>query len=226
MTITQKRYELTTETKISFGKKLFRIRALIDFAEVKKDTLGGWIEKEENLPQNEGGWVSGGEVSGDALVSGGWVSGGRVSGGRVLGGRVSGGWVSGGWVSGGRICGYEKQDLIAEILKLPNELEGIRDALACGKINGSTYSTSGCSCLAGTIAKQRGISQIDSGSVIEENGCNFVVDSDSPREQFFMNIHVGDTPENSPICKQAHDWVCEAIVMRDHIRATAPKAEL
>ena len=80
-----KKFELTAESKINiFGKKLFRIKALISFGDVEEGETGGWIEKEENLEQSSGdAWVSGdAEVSGDARVSGNAeVSGNaRVSG--------------------------------------------------------------------------------------------------------------------------------------------------
>ena len=56
-----KKFELTAESKISiFGKKLFRIKALISFGDVEEGETGGWIEKEENLEQSSGtAWVSG-----------------------------------------------------------------------------------------------------------------------------------------------------------------------
>ena len=68
-----KKFELTAESKINiFGKKLFRIKALISFGDVEEGETGGWIEKEENLEQSSGdAWVSGdAEVSGDARVYG------------------------------------------------------------------------------------------------------------------------------------------------------------
>ena len=45
-----KKFELTSEfiTNI-FGTKLFRIKALIEFGNVKAGELGGFVEKEENL---------------------------------------------------------------------------------------------------------------------------------------------------------------------------------
>ena len=74
-----KKFELTAESKINiFGKKLFRIKALISFGDVEEGTTGGWIEKEENLEQSSGNaWVYGdAEVYGDAKVYGdAWVSG-------------------------------------------------------------------------------------------------------------------------------------------------------
>lgn len=63
-----KKFELTSETKINiFGKKLFRIKALISFGVVKTGETGGWVEKEENVNQSGNAWVSGNaEVSDNA----------------------------------------------------------------------------------------------------------------------------------------------------------------
>ena len=50
-----KKFELTSEFKIDLsGRKLFRIKALIDIEryDVKACYLGGWVEKEDNLSQN------------------------------------------------------------------------------------------------------------------------------------------------------------------------------
>ena len=66
-----KKYELTTNTKMLFGRKLFQIKALVSFGDVTAGDLGGYIEKEENLSHDGTAWVSG-----DARVSGNaWVSG-------------------------------------------------------------------------------------------------------------------------------------------------------
>lgn len=85
-----KKFELTTEfITNAFGKKLFRIKALVEFGDVKAGELGGYVEKEENVSQDGNAWVSGDArvygnawVYGDARVSGdAWVSGNaRVSG--------------------------------------------------------------------------------------------------------------------------------------------------
>lgn len=63
-----KKYELTTETKINaFGKKLFRIKALVSFGSVSAGEKGGWVEKEENLSQSGNALVrDNAEVSGNA----------------------------------------------------------------------------------------------------------------------------------------------------------------
>ena len=91
-----KKFKLTSEFIVDIsGVKLFRIKALIEFGNVKAGDLGGYIEKEENLSHMGNAWVSGNaQVSGDARVSGNaWVSGNaQVSGdARVFGNaRVSG----------------------------------------------------------------------------------------------------------------------------------------
>jgi hypothetical protein len=62
-----KKFELTTDSIIFCGIKLFRIRALIEFSDVKAGEVGGYIEKEKNLSQLGDAWVSGDAgVSGDA----------------------------------------------------------------------------------------------------------------------------------------------------------------
>ena len=67
-----KKFELTSEfiTNI-FGTKLFRIKALIEFGNVKAGELGGFVEKEENLNHEGNAWVYGdAEVCGNARVYG------------------------------------------------------------------------------------------------------------------------------------------------------------
>ena len=91
-----KKFELVAGlSKELFGRKLFRIRALISFSDVSKGDLGGWVEKEECVDQYGNAWVYGNaRVYGDARVSGD---------ARVYGdARVSGdAWVYGNaWVYG------------------------------------------------------------------------------------------------------------------------------
>nr|DAK60598.1 MAG TPA: Putative transferase, nesg, ydcK, Structural Genomics.38A [Caudoviricetes sp.] len=84
-----KKYELTTNTKMHLGRKLFQIKALVSFGGVEKGDLGGYIEKEDNLEHSGNAWVSG-----DALVYGNASVYGaaRVSGNALVYGnaRVSG----------------------------------------------------------------------------------------------------------------------------------------
>ena len=65
-----KKFELTAEFVTNvFGKKLFRIKALVAFGNVEKGELGGFIEKEDNLSHDGDAWVSGNaQVCGNAQV--------------------------------------------------------------------------------------------------------------------------------------------------------------
>ena len=79
-----KKFELTAEFVTNvFGKKLFRIKALVAFGNVEKGELGGFIEKEDNLSHDDNAWVYGNaRVYGDARVyDDAWVFGNaQVSG--------------------------------------------------------------------------------------------------------------------------------------------------
>ena len=71
--MTQKKYELLKNDTITApnGKTLYRIKALIDFGVVLAGSLGGYIEKEDNLTHTGNAWVYGdARVYGNARVSG------------------------------------------------------------------------------------------------------------------------------------------------------------
>ena len=60
------KYEILKDEFIEFdGRKLYRIKALKDFRDVRKGTVGGYIESEQNLSQEGDAWVYG-----DAWVCG------------------------------------------------------------------------------------------------------------------------------------------------------------
>lgn len=66
-----KKYELTNEYITYLGKKLYRIKALKNFGNVKIGELGGYIEKEDNLSQYDNAWVYGKAIVKDnAMVCG------------------------------------------------------------------------------------------------------------------------------------------------------------
>ena len=115
-----------------------------------------------------------------------------------------------------------KQDMIAEILRLPNEIEALRAAMIEGRIDGSTYSGE-CACLAGTLAKARGYDHYN-GDDIDLGTLTFHAVSFSPRERWFAMIRKGDTPETNQAAKIALGWLDEAIAIRDAIRKSAPCA--
>ena len=59
------KYRLTTESIELNGKTFYRIQALKDFSNVKKGSLGGFVESERNLSQEGDCWIYG-----DAIISG------------------------------------------------------------------------------------------------------------------------------------------------------------
>ena len=70
--MTQKKYELLKNDTITApnGKTLYRIKALIDFGVVVAGSLGGYIEKEDNLTHTGNAWVfDDAQVFGEAKVS-------------------------------------------------------------------------------------------------------------------------------------------------------------
>jgi hypothetical protein len=158
----------------------------------------------------------------DANLSGANLSGANLSGANLSGANLRGANLSGANLRGAYLLQF-KQDFIAEVLKLPNELEALRISIVEGKIDGSTYSGD-CACLAGTLAKAyyKGDLEGDySGENIQVNGFCYTADANTPREQWFMQIKPGDTPDKNQAAQIALEWLDEAIMMRDHIRKAA-----
>lgn len=104
-----------------------------------------------------------------------------------------------------------KTDVILAILRMPDELEALRDAIQNGRIDGYSYSGD-CSCLAGTLAAAAGISDY-CGETIGEGVGAFHSSMDSLRERFFSTIHPGHTPDNTGTSATALLWVEEAIAI-------------
>ena len=150
-----KKYELTAEFIEKWGKKLFRIKALISFGSVEAGELGGYVEKEDNLAQTGNAWVSGdAEVYGTAWVYGNaWVSGNaRVYGDAEVYGNA-------------RVSGNAEVSGDAEVYG-DAWVSGTADYLLIGRI-GSRFGfttffknkekgiTVSCGCFLGTIAEFR-----------------------------------------------------------------------
>ncbi len=109
-----------------------------------------------------------------------------------------------------------KNDFMAQVLKLPNELESLRDMIIAGKIDGSVYSGA-CSCLAGTLAEAHGLGHYNGENIPACEGVTFEANASSPRERFFTMIRPGNTPDNNAAAKIALKWTNEAIAIRDNI---------
>lgn len=118
------KYEILKDEFIDFdGRKLYRIKALKDFRNVKAAEAGGYIESEQNLSQEGDAWVTGNarvygnaQVYGDAWVSGdAWVYGNAwVSGDARVLNRHSVVWFSNVGTENGTLTVYcGKNGLIA-----------------------------------------------------------------------------------------------------------------
>jgi hypothetical protein len=143
--------------------------------------------------------------------------GANLCGANLCGANLCGANLSGANLRGADLRSF-RADFIAEVLKLPAELDNLRGAIIAGRIDGSTYNGE-CACLAGTLAKAHfGNDVAYDGNDIHLDVLTFVADSRSPREQWFMLIGVGDTPETNQASKIALEWLDEAIAMRDNIR--------
>lgn len=92
-----------------------------------------------------------------------------------------------------------KHNFWAILLQAIPEVPTLRQALLDGKIDGSVYQGE-CSCLCGTIAKQRGL---QSGRELA------FADPNSQIELFVKSLRPGDTPNNNSIAHTVMAWIDE-----------------
>lgn len=121
-----KKYELTSESKMYSGRKLFRIKALVSFGNVKEGELGGWIEEEQNLSHYGNAWVGGNaHVYSNARV---WQDAQVYDDATVFGNT----WIS----DEARVCGhalvYDSAWVCGSAL-ICGEAQVCDDALVCGQ---------------------------------------------------------------------------------------------
>jgi uncharacterized protein YjbI with pentapeptide repeats len=91
-----------------------------------------------------------------------------------------------------------RDDIWAILSSAPTEVEGLRQAIIDGKIDGTTYKGD-CACLVGTIANIKGV---------DYTTLNLIKpDSNRPAEQWFLHIKKGDTPEANEFAGYALDCV-------------------
>jgi hypothetical protein len=132
------------------------------------------------------------------------LRGANLSGSNLRGADLSGANLSGANLRGADSSGADltpiRDDLWAVMSAAPNEVVGLRAAIAEGRINGSTYEGE-CACLVGTIANVRGCSY-STLPVLKPNPSR-------PAERFFMLIKPGDTPDKSEPARIVLGWVDE-----------------
>ncbi len=189
------------------------VNASLDGASLVNASLGGaslggasLVNASLDGARLDGASLDGARLDGASLVNAS-LDGARLDGARLDGARLD----------GARLDGI-RADFLAEVLNMPNELDSLRDTIIAGKIDGSTYSGE-CCCLAGTLAKSRGIGNYNGETI--KNGRDFHANASSLRERFFTAIKKGDTPETNPASKIVLQWTEEAISMRDYIRSSS-----
>ena len=97
-----------------------------------------------------------------------------------------------------------QKDLYRILNRFPNEVPAVLQALRDGRVNGNMYIGK-CACLIGTIANAQ------DKDISEFYG---YTNPDSPIENWFLCIHMGDSPKNSLQCAVTEGWILEWQSMR------------
>ena len=174
----------------------FRVRAAVELAVSQRASLSG-----SNL---RGSDLSGSNLRGSNL-RGSDLRDSNLRGSNLSGCDLSGSDLRGCDLSAAKNLTAEqlvqiRDDLWAVLSAAPREVDGLRKALAEGRVDGSTYSGE-CACLVGTIANVRGCSEFDLG-ILKPNASR-------PIECWFMGINKGDTPDTNVCAKWALAWCDE-----------------
>ena len=109
------------------------------------------------------------------------------------------------------------KDILYIFHTLKNELPEFKKKLLAGEIDGTQYKGY-CACLVGTFSN------------IEKKNVNVLCDSipfyhkgtDNPGEQWFLNIHEGDTPENNGFSKHVLKLI-NMVLKEEDIKPTKRK---
>ena len=177
----------------------YLIGAYLEGANLEGAYLIGAYLKGANL---RGANLTGAYLEG-ANLRGANLEGAYLIGAYLEGANLTGAYLTGAYLEGAKnipqsyinIC---SRDMLFVFTHLKTELPFLREKLIKGEINGTQYKGD-CACLIGTLANA---DKIDSNKVCTkipyyEKGLH------NPGEQWFWNIHKGDTPENSEFAKHA-----------------------
>ena len=129
-----KKFELTTNTKVKFGKTLTQIKAAFSFKDVEKGDLGGWVETESSLGDDV--WIyEEAEVFAQAKIHGGVIWDGEIWDGVILGGVIRGGEIYGGEIRESSdyiaFCSIGSDNGVLTAYKVGKEIE-----VVCGSFRG------------------------------------------------------------------------------------------
>ncbi len=154
----------------------------------------------------------------DANLRGANLVGANLRDANLVGANLRGANLVGANLVGANLRGANltpvRDDLWAVLSAAPREVDGLRAALAEGRVDGSTY-TGECACLVGTIANIRHVNLSELGP-LKPN-------SNRPIERFFFGISEGDTPATNQFSALALAWVEEWLAnMRSAFGPKAP----
>jgi uncharacterized protein YjbI with pentapeptide repeats len=93
-----------------------------------------------------------------------------------------------------------KADFYEVLDKAKPEIEGLKQALLEGRVEGTVYEGE-CACLVGTIANLKGVDYKE----MNDLSCNI----DRPIERWFLAIQEGHTPYNNPVSFVTVEWIEE-----------------
>jgi hypothetical protein len=160
---------------------------------------GAYLEGADLKGANlEGAYLKGADLKG-AYLEGAYLEGAYLKGANLKGANLEGADLKGANLEGANLQPI-RDDLWAVLSSAPHEVEGLRQAVIDGKIDGSTY-TGICACLVGTIAKVAKKSHLDLPT-LKPN-------SRRPAEIWFLMIKEGDKPKTNNASKLALQWIDE-----------------
>ena len=141
-------------------------------------------------------------VAGRASLAGASLAGANLTGASLAMANLSGANLAGADLAMADLTGADltpiRDDIWAVLSASPSEVDGLRAAIAEGRIDGTTYSGE-CACLVGTIANLHHCDEY-SLPILKPN-------SSRPAERFFLAIRLGDTPKTSQFSALALEWV-------------------
>ena len=123
--------------------------------------------------------------------------GADLKGAYLKGANLKGAYLEGAYLEGAYLSPI-KNDLWAVLCCVPKEVEGLKQALIEGRVDGSVYKGE-CACLVGTIANLKHCDYQEIKTLEP--------DSNRPIERFFMNIRKGDKPSTNHVSKLVVQWI-------------------
>jgi uncharacterized protein YjbI with pentapeptide repeats len=153
-----------------------------------------------------GAYLTGANLEG-ANLTGAYLTGADLTGANLEGANLEGANLTGAYLRGADLTGANlknlpqswinecSRDMLFIFKCLKPELPFLREKLVAGEVEGDLYEGE-CACLIGTLANANGgIEEVCKAIPFYEKGTH------NPGEQWFLQIHKGDTPKNNEFAK-------------------------